>query len=450
MAGRTWLVSELGVTDQVAARLSITEAIEHLERSRSGHEETTPSAGSTIQASGGGVESTDAITSKGHADGRRVIATVRANPNYFSAAGESLDREYSTRAIRDRQAAELRQHRARPDHVKLSRAYQRKVFDYDEAERRLGFRPTPQEAVDSPPQRQRGLDGELQRPGIPLIERFSMAFDDTFRDETSLEVLEAKRRQEVANRRVLLGWLRLDPDRGSLRRITQFQDLRAEPTADGRPLIVPPDDVDPDNYHAVTLFVHRNGSLDHDAPNWLAKTREALDALTRLGVFEPEANPVDDGEKDQTVRRPRMKRQVAEPLIAQHLARRPHDKAAEVAQTVGCSTGVVAESKAWKLNQTRLRMAKKQGVDPVAIRLDEKTISEAGRDPTTQGHDHDIRQEVTDDLIDQQTREIDAKVGGYRQKYPDASVEEISRELEIDVMIVVKAMNREDYQFKKV
>ena len=50
--------------------------------------------------------------------------------------------------------------------------------------------------------------------------------------------------------------------------------------------------------------------------------------------------------------------------IAAHLARRPHDTTKEVANAVGCSTGVVSESPGWKANQARLREAKKKGKAP--------------------------------------------------------------------------------------
>jgi hypothetical protein len=68
--------------------------------------------------------------------------------------------------------------------------------------------------------------------------------------------------------------------------------------------------------------------------------------------------------KGQRKPKSRMKREVAEPLIAKHLKQRPHDTAQQVAAAVECSVGVVAESKAWKLNQERLKYSKQDGVDP--------------------------------------------------------------------------------------
>jgi hypothetical protein len=49
---------------------------------------------------------------------QRIIAAVQNNPDRFLAAGAALDDEYSTQAIRDRKAVELRTDRQNPKHNK--------------------------------------------------------------------------------------------------------------------------------------------------------------------------------------------------------------------------------------------------------------------------------------------------------------------------------------------
>lgn len=124
----------------------------------------------------------------------------------------------------------------------------------------------------------------------------------------------------------------------------------------------------------------------------------------------------------------RMKRSVAEPQIAQHLRRRPHDTAEEVAEEVGCSIGVVAESKAWALNQFRLRTSKKVGIDPAAVRLDERAVNHAGGSAAAQirrareeeAHVHGTLDE------DDRTMETYGRIGEYERQHPKASLSEIA------------------------
>lgn len=125
----------------------------------------------------------------------------------------------------------------------------------------------------------------------------------------------------------------------------------------------------------------------------------------------------------------RLKREVAEPLIGQHLSQRPHDTAAQVAEAVGCSVGVVAESTAWKLNQRRLELARQQGCDPQAIRLDEKTVSAAGGSQRRQLHDHRQRAEDLVDALDAREQELFRRIGEYQGEHPNATPEEVASAL---------------------
>ena len=182
---------------------------------------------------------------------RRIIAAVKGNPERFESAGAALDWDYSTQAIRDRRAAELRRHRANPTHTRCSRAFRRKHPPYKETSRQLEFPATPTDVAPPPGPRQKEQDGRPIRPAITLVERLSMAWRDTFEDATSLDVLTAERRREVAMQRVLLAWLRLDPDRGSIRRISEFQELRTVPTDNGLPPPWFPDDAEPPDFDST-------------------------------------------------------------------------------------------------------------------------------------------------------------------------------------------------------
>lgn len=127
------------------------------------------------------------------------------------------------------------------------------------------------------------------------------------------------------------------------------------------------------------------------------------------------------GNKSKT----RMKREVAEPLIAAHLQSRPHDTAKETAHAVGCSIGVVAESSAWKLNQERLSKAKIQGTDPIAVKLDERSINELGGSTSRMPHDHRRAIEATNADLDEKEGELFKLIGEYENAHPGASREEI-------------------------
>ncbi len=128
----------------------------------------------------------------------------------------------------------------------------------------------------------------------------------------------------------------------------------------------------------------------------------------------------------QKPRKERMKREVAEPLIAHHLMQRPHDTAAQVAEKVGCSVGVVGESTAWKLNQRRLELARKQGVDPKAIDL---TYQKGGEWQDGIELLPDDRSADPSDLAAEREQELFRRIGEYAQDHPDATPEQVARAL---------------------
>ena len=127
--------------------------------------------------------------------------------------------------------------------------------------------------------------------------------------------------------------------------------------------------------------------------------------------------------------RSRVKREVAERHILDHLIRRPYDTAEEVAKAVGCSVGVVAESPAWKANQDRLKTAKKQGVDPKAVKLDLKAVNVAGGTRSSQKHRADEEREARDAEIDEREKELYKQIRDYQEEYPDATPEQVAKAL---------------------
>ncbi|UCE61591.1 MAG: hypothetical protein JSU63_07540 [Phycisphaerales bacterium] len=122
----------------------------------------------------------------------------------------------------------------------------------------------------------------------------------------------------------------------------------------------------------------------------------------------------------------RIKREVAHPLIATHLMKRPHDTAKEVARAVSCSIGVVSESPAWKMNRRRLQDAKRQGIDPTAVKLDEKTVNAVGGSRMTQLHDHRQQADKTDAELDRRDKELFARIGEFEKSHPQATTQQIA------------------------
>ncbi len=143
-------------------------------------------------------------------------------------------------------------------------------------------------------------------------------------------------------------------------------------------------------------------------------------------------SPSGDGNDQTQGQKPtkqRMKRQVAEPLIGEYLMQRPHDTAGEVAKKVGCSVGVVAESSAWKLNQQRLKIAKQQGIDPKAVKLDERAVNAVGGGKIRQLHDSRQQADGIVDEIDQREQELFRQIGEYQNDHPAETPEQVARAL---------------------
>lgn len=128
-------------------------------------------------------------------------------------------------------------------------------------------------------------------------------------------------------------------------------------------------------------------------------------------------------------RKERMKREIAEPMIAHCLQQRPHDTAEQIAAAVGCSVGVVAGSAWWKLNQKRLRMARVSGADPKAIALDERAINAAGGSIARQSHDHRQQAATLDDEIDAREQELVRQIGEYQRAHCNATPQQIAAAL---------------------
>jgi len=148
-----------------------------------------------------------------------------------------------------------------------------------------------------------------------------------------------------------------------------------------------------------------------------------------VNVNAPEVH-VSEGQqagKAKPKQKTRMKRAAAEPLILKHLLRRPNDSSRQVADAVGCSTGVVVESQAWRANRARLRVAEKEGRDPKAVDLDVAWINEHGASTGGQMHAFRLEQKGRDDEIDRRERELFKLIGEYRNAHPKATPSEVAR-----------------------
>lgn len=194
---------------------------------------------------------------------------VHSSPDLFADAGKALDREYSNQGIRDRKAA-------------LDRMYRLDDPCYTRETRALNRNRAPR------PKRRRGAGGRLEPPQLSLAMRFEQAFKDTFfEDDTSLDALNEDEKQALAARRVLLAWLRNDPDRGKVRRITEFQDIQTLPTLTGYIEDTTLTDDQVAEYGRV-LFVRRDGDLPIDAPRWIPIVREALEVVQAMRAETPD------------------------------------------------------------------------------------------------------------------------------------------------------------------
>lgn len=219
----------------------------------------------------------------------RIIAAVRNNTARYREHAAALDRDYTTQAIRARWADNLRQIRAaaelhaqwshkpqhnspKPRQGRLSRAYQRKHVP------QLGCPVPPFESMPGPVKRSRDAYGKLQQPDIALRKRFALAFRDTFEDDRDLTIHPVEERSPVEARRVLLAWLRLDPNRGNVAQITEFQQLRNTSNKYGLAPLIACDDAEMLDWDKA-LFLCADGGMKRDAPSWIKKARGALEFL---------------------------------------------------------------------------------------------------------------------------------------------------------------------------
>lgn len=125
----------------------------------------------------------------------------------------------------------------------------------------------------------------------------------------------------------------------------------------------------------------------------------------------------------------RAQRAVVEPLVWQHLLRRPHDTATEVAEAAQCSTGMVVSTPGWQLNQQRLKVARKLGIDPKAIKLNECSITQAGSAPGSQLRHHRAQIEQLDTEIDAREESLYQQIAEYQRAHPEATAQQVAAAL---------------------
>jgi len=142
------------------------------------------------------------------------------------------------------------------------------------------------------------------------------------------------------------------------------------------------------------------------------------------GPLSPQATGEPSGRKGKRIPRDR-----AEQIIARHLMARPHDSVREVAEAAGCSVGLVSESWAWKANRARLRQARVEAKDPIAISLKDY-LTKVGDSPASQRRAATDAQTDRDDKIDQRESELFALIGEVRQRKPDAPVQAVAKEVD--------------------
>lgn len=122
-----------------------------------------------------------------------------------------------------------------------------------------------------------------------------------------------------------------------------------------------------------------------------------------------------------------MSREQAEQKIAAYLEKRPNDTVQQVAESVGCSVGVVSESAPWRRLMEDRKARKRSARAPTGTALDERTISSAGGNPSRQRHEWRDQAEAVDAALDARDMEILSQIDEYRQGHPDASVHDIAR-----------------------
>jgi hypothetical protein len=177
---------------------------------------------------------------------------------------------------------------------------------------------------------------------------------------------------------------------------------------------------------ANSLFAYPSDSLRLEIRRITeAQAHEAtsdIDPVIPSGAHLVQIEP--PSQETRAPRKGRTNRQVAGNLIAEHLNKRPHDTAVEVAHAVGCSTGLVGESSAWKLNQQRLKTAKKQGIDPIGVKLNEYAVNGAGASPSTQLHRHQEQTTAADAKFDDEEKVLFKRIGDFQNQHPDGTLQE--------------------------
>jgi hypothetical protein len=128
----------------------------------------------------------------------------------------------------------------------------------------------------------------------------------------------------------------------------------------------------------------------------------------------------------QAITKERMRREVAHPLIACYLGRRPHDTSQDVADAIGCSKGVVIESPAWKANRKRLADAKQSGRDPIALPLVDY-LAPGGANDQSQMHAHKRLQEAQDEEIDDREKALNQRIAEYEAQHPDDDAQSVAK-----------------------
>jgi hypothetical protein len=163
-------------------------------------------------------------------------------------------------------------------------------------------------------------------------------------------------------------------------------------------------------------------------------------------LIEGESRLLAGGGQSAGKPRPRPKIEVIDPVILKTLTRNPNILIEDLAKELGVSTGFISEKSTWwKLNQKRLKISRKQSIEPTIISLNEKAINEyrarVGRQVLAQKE----QEETLDDLIDECTNEKRNKVVDYKNRHRDASAEEIARECELDIKDVVAALRTHQF-----
>lgn len=203
---------------------------------------------------------------------RQVKEYTNQHRGRFVEIAIELDRRYGSDEIRKRNARERRA-------VWLDKSLSRNTRAMY---RRLGYDITHM----IPAKRCRDADGILQRPRKTLVKRFELAWSDTFDNPANIKGMPWRQRESEALRRVLLVWLRCDPDRGRKPWLTAFQQLVTRPTDSGLPPSYRPDYEPAMSIDA--LWIRRDGGLDPEAPRWIAAVADAIVVLTGmpgLGLF---------------------------------------------------------------------------------------------------------------------------------------------------------------------